>query len=156
MYFIKYQPLKKQLLERSLSDREALPYVFLYVGLTSLMCSVPLYDGFNMWDGVSSALTVLLAIGGVLYAYSKNGGKEGHDLIQKYVVLGWVVFVRFFLISIPVMILLFRLGHMAGLVTQNSTRPYDVVVVALLEAIFYQRVGRHVKDTKIKTSEPVK
>ena len=154
MYFIRYQPLKERLRSRSVSDREALPYLILFVALTALVGSLPAIDAYNLWDGVSAFLSVATAIGGVLYAYRKNGGMAGFDLIHKYVILGWVVFVRFLIGFIPAAIVLVIMGTATGLMSLEHTGPYDVSMILLAEIIFYQRIGRHVEDTLIEISEP--
>jgi hypothetical protein len=154
MYFIKYQPLKNQLRCRSVTDREALPYLAIFAALTALVGAIPLTDGFNHWDAISAFFSVMLAIGGIIYAYHQNGGRTGNDLIQKYVILGWIVSFRFMLIVIPTMIILMIVGDLMGLVSLDSTGPFDVLGVFVFEAILYQRIGRHIRDTRNMSSEP--
>lgn len=153
MYFIKYQPLKNQLRCRSVTDREALPYLAIFAALTAFVGAIPLTDGFNHWDAMSAFFSVVLAIGGVVYAYQQNGGRTGNDLIQKYVILGWVVSFRFMLIAIPAMIVLMIVGDLLGLVSWDSTGPIDVLGVFVFEVILYQRIGRHIRDTRSMNSE---
>ena len=162
MYFIKYHPLKEKLRDRTLSDREALPYLVLFAAVTALTGSSWFAEEFNVWDGISLALSVGTAIWGVLYAYRQNGGARGFDLIQKYVVLGWIVSVRLLVVFIPTAIVLIAAGEWLGLLSLDRTGPYDVAAVFITEVIFYQRIGRHVRDTAEKpanqasdaTSEP--
>lgn len=153
MYFIKYQPLKEQLRLRSVTDRDALPYLVIDAALTSLVCALPLIDGFNYWDAISATLSVVLAIGGIIYAYRQNGGQTGYDLIQKYVIIGWVVSFRFMIIAIPVITALMIVGHMMDFVSLDSTGPYNVIFALVFEVILYQRIGRHIRDTRDRSSE---
>jgi hypothetical protein len=153
MYFFKYHPLKEILKNRELTDRQALPYIFVFMGLTAFFMSFPLLDEMNGWDYLSGFLSVILSIAGVYYAYLQNGGAEGYDFIQKYIVLGWVVSVRVLLISIPIFFVAFLTGDFLGLVEDTSTA-YDVIILAAFEVILYQRIGRHIRDTKTITSEP--
>ena len=37
----------------------------------------------------------------------------------------------------------------------SETGGFDVVVIALLELIFYQRIGRHIRDTRNIANEQV-
>ncbi len=152
MYFVQYQPLKERLRSRSVSDREALPYFLLYVGIASLAVALPLSSDYNLWDGVSGGLSFVLAIWGVFYAYQRNGGNEGFDLIQKYVVLGWVVFFRCLLLLVPLGILVGIVGYQIGLVGKE-THLFDVLVVAVFEWIVYSRIGRHIADTRVEKRE---
>lgn len=154
MYFVKYQPLKDQLRSRSVTDREALPYLAIFAALTALAGAFPLTDGFNRWDAISAFFSVVLAIGGIVYAYHQNGGRTGNDLIQKYVILGWVVTFRFILIALPTMFVLTFVGAMIGLFSWHSTGPFGVVCVFAFEVILYQRIGRHIRDTRSRSSEP--
>ena len=147
MYFIRYQPLKEKLKTRTLSDREALPYLILYAGLAAVVCLFSTMGEFNLWDLISGGLSVSLAVAGVVYAYAQNGGKEGFDLIQKYVVIGWIVVVRCTLAFIPICVALLLLGESLGVMT-DETGWYDVLIIAGFEALLYQRVGRHIRDTK--------
>ena len=151
MYFIKLYPLKEKLRERSVSDREALPYLIIFGVLTTLAVYLPAQENYNNWDAFNVVLSLILTIGGTLYAYFENGGNDGFDFIQKYVVLGWVVFVRFFLGSFPIFLLLIYIGISSGLHSSEATSPYGVLIAFLWEVIFYQRLGRHIKDTT-KTS----
>jgi hypothetical protein len=124
------------------------------MGLTALITSFPLFDEMNGWDYLSGFLSVILSIAGVYYAYLQNGGSKGYDFIQKYIVLGWVVSVRVILISIPLFFASFFIGDFLGLVQDYSTA-FDVILLALLEIVLYQRIGRHIRDTNKITSEPV-
>lgn len=153
MYFIKYQPLKERLRTRSVSDREALPYLIVFAGFTELIGFLPMFVEYNFWDGILAGLSVLAAIGGVLYAYQQNGGAAGYDFIHKYVIIGWVVSIRFFFAFIPVAIFLCVIGVRTGFVSCDETGPYDTVMLLLGEVIFYQRIGRHIRDTRNKISE---
>ena len=152
MYFVRYHPLKDRLRNRSVSDREALPYLVIFAALTALVGAFPMFEGFNDWDLVSGLLSVAFAVGGVIYAYKSNGGKEGFDLIQKYVVLGWVVVIRCLLVFVPLAIVAYIAGEALGLVS-DQTGFFDVLLIAILEIVLYGRIGRHVRDTRTPNSE---
>jgi len=81
MYFIHYNPLKERLRNRSIHDREALPYFLLFCVLEALAISLPGAEYKNKWDYVSPVLTLLVTIWGVIYVYRRNGGREGYDLL---------------------------------------------------------------------------
>lgn len=151
MYFVKYHPLKARLSARSVSDREALPYLIMVYVINSLLVSLPDFQEYNFWDGVSAILTVAVTIGGILHVYRKNGGASGFDLIRKYVILGWVVTIRCLLAFIPVAIV-FGLAEVAMGITSSDYGPQDVVLILLLQIIVYQRIGRHISDTTVDLS----
>ncbi len=147
MYFLKYQPLKEKLRNRALTDREALPYFILFCTLCTLAYSFPLIEKFNRWNFISGVLSVITGVGGVLYAYRENGGRAGYDLIQKYVVLGWVVSFRCLIVLVPIVIGLYIVGVMFSLI-KDTTGWFDTLFLFVAEIFVYQRVGRHIRDTR--------
>jgi predicted membrane channel-forming protein YqfA (hemolysin III family) len=152
MYFIKYQPLKEKLSNRTLSEREALPYLVVFTALTALTVGVPLYENYNTLDAIAAGFSVLIAIFGILFAYKQNGENEGFDLIKKYVVLGWVTTVRFIIVSIPLGIAAAFGAGALGL-SMDETNVIDLAFWIGFEAMLYYRIGIHIRDTReaIKT-----
>lgn len=148
MYFVRYQPLKEKLKTRSLTDREALPYFIIFLGLASLFALLPKLHDFNTWDWVGGGLSFALAIAGIFYAYAQNGGNQGFDIIQKCIVLGWVVGVRCFLVFIPILCVLYFVAIAVFNLSIDETSWFDVLLIAGFEIVFYQRLGRHIKDTR--------
>lgn len=155
MYFIQYHPLKEKLKERTLSDGESLPYWILLNVVIGLTAFVPTIGEFNVWDAINGVMSLLFAICGIYHVYSQNGGASGFDLIQKSVVLGWVVFIRCFLAFIPIMIVFFEVGKilMGGEFYEN-TNLLDVMLIAALYIIYFQRLGRHIQDTTKSEAKP--
>lgn len=153
MYFTKYQPLKERLRTRSISDKEALPYLVVISALTALIVGLPATTGSpNAWDYLSVTTSTLLAIGGILYSYRCNDGNKGFDLIQKYVVLGWVVAVRCFLAFIPAAIAFYAITDLLGILSDQTSLP-EFILLTCFEVILYQRIGRHIRDTTNNQSE---
>ncbi len=143
MYFIKYHLLKKRLRDRSVTVRESLPYLIAIIIFMSLPGPVGRY---NLWDSISAILSAVAFVGGVLYAYYKNGGAAGNDFFLKYILIGWVASVRFGFIFVPACFIIIYLGAKTGLMSRE-TGPYDMTGVFLAEIILHQRIGRHIKDT---------
>ena len=142
MYFVFYHPLKHMLRTNSLSDREALPYLIIDAVLFSLGSSSEADRLSNGYDLLSLCLTVIIVIGGTYYVYLQNGGKEGFNLIKKYLILGWVVSIRFAIVLIPVVIVNYivvmpKLGDL-----------YDVLFGGAIKLIYFQRLGTHIRDTR--------
>ena len=155
MYFVQYEPLKQQLRSRSLSDRAALPYLILDGVLVTLFAAIAVAistEGWNEFDTLSMCLSVIFVIGGTCYVYQQNGGKEGFDLIQKYVVLGWIVGFRFILVGLALftLVLLVLIVALEEGPAPEPTRTgaLDVLFIVIIELIFFQRLGRHIRDTK--------
>lgn len=148
MYFVRYDPLKEKLRSRTLSDREALPYLMVFSVLSMLTFVLPMCGEFNTWDWIDGGLSVLLVIGGVFYAYVRNGADQGFDFIQKYTVLGWVTVVRCVLVFMPIVIVTYIVADLLSLTTEE-TGWFDVFVGAIFQVILYQRISRHIADTRL-------
>ena len=148
MYFVQYQPLKEKLQSRSLTDREALPYFILLIASTTVGMVFPLTaPDPNTWDWIGNILSIVFAVGGVFYAYVCNGGRHGFDLVQKYTVIGWIVTVRFLLICLPLLFVLYWILDAGGLATEE-TNGFDTFLYGTFEVVFYWRIGRNIADTK--------
>ena len=137
MYFVFYHPLKHKLRTNSLNDREALPYLIIYAVLFALGSSTET----DRYGFLSLCLTAIIVIGGTYYVYRQNGGKEGFNLIKKYLILGWVVSIRFAIALIPVVIVQIVL-------LPNLGDFYYVIFGATIKFIYYQRLGTHIRDTR--------
>lgn len=145
MYFVSYHPLKHKLRTNSLSDREALPYLIIEAVLLSLASYSSGDRLSNAYDFLSLCLTVITVIGGTYYVYLQNGGKEGFNLIQKFVVLGWVVSIRFAIVLIPVV----TVYIVIWLKLENpSFDLYTVLLGGAIRIIYFQRLGTHIRDTR--------
>jgi len=146
MYFIKYNPLKEQLRERSFTDRDGLPYYILYVAASTFLLGFPLTrtDGLEVLSASINSIVVIL---GILYAYRKNGGISGYDFMQKSIVLGWIVFFRCFWLFFLVSVVFGYLAKKALGLTFGSSTWIDIVESALFIAFYSQRLGRHIQDT---------
>ncbi len=145
MYFIKYHPLKEDLRKRQISDRHALPYLIVFIALTTLSAEFPIVYDIHPWHNLSGFLSVGISVWGVYYAYIKNGGSEGYDLIQKFVVLGWVLNIRIIIIMIPTVFLFDIINDWLD-VFKDTTNLYEAYFI-LLEIVFYKKLGLHISDT---------
>ena len=147
LYLIRYDPLKKLLRERTLTDREALPYFILFGALLALATSLPRIKAFNLWDALDGLAIISITILGTLYCYKQNGGSFGYDFIQKFIVLGWIVVFRCLLVFIPACVIIYICGAFFGVVGDKTTW-LDFLVMTAFQIIYYQRLGRHLEDTR--------
>jgi len=153
MYFISYDPLKESLRERTLTDREALPYFVLFCALIALTPFTPSIQVDNLLHTVGGLARIAIAILGLLYCYKQNGGSSGHDFILKSIVLGWVVAVRCFLVFTLAFI---AISFCATLFGKGAFMPtwLDFLVVKAFQIIYFQRLGRHLRDTRKYHGKP--
>ncbi len=154
MYFVQYHPLKEKLRERTLSDGEALPYLVVWGVLGCVWAMLwQMYGNFNSFNSLDAFYWVLwglIIIRGIYYVYLQNGGASGFDLIQKYYILGWVVYVRCFLAFIPIMIIQYLFAESYGFYFTNL---FDVLADAAFGIVFFWRTGVHIRDTAKGESE---
>ena len=147
MNFITYAPLKEQLRERTLSDRQALPYLVASTAISAFVLGISSHKNYNLPDGLSVGASLTLAIAGILFAYNKNGKENGYDLIQKFMVIGWITGVRFTLIAVPIYVVVVVVAHSLGF-SLKEPNPVGFTYSALFEALLYYRIGKHIEDTR--------
>ena len=144
MYFWRIEKLKTEMAARPLSEREALPYLVVFVALSSAVAYIP-QTTHNVWDGLGAVWSVLLAALGTIYIYRQNGGGGGQHFLQRYFAVGWVVVVRLIVVLILVAVAFYGTLAAVGADTE-STHWYDFLFLAVVEAVIYWRIGHHVRD----------
>lgn len=144
MYFWCIEKLKTEMAARPLSEREALPYLVVFVALSTAVAYIPLTT-YNIWDGLGAVCSVLLATVGTIYIYRQNGGAEGQHFLQRYFAVGWVVTIRWLAVLILVAVAFYGTLATVGAVTEG-THWYDFLFIAVIEAVMYWRIGHHVRD----------
>ena len=147
MYFVRYASLKQQLRERSLTQRQALPYLIgtgIVIGLNNVLS---LYCDSNSYDILSGFAMIVVFIIGTCYVYSENGGPSGFDFIRKYITLGWVVGCRFMLVWIVFASVVLTLIFIFDDDSSAEATIYTVWLDSFIGIIYYHRLGRHIRDT---------
>lgn len=143
MYFWRIEQLKDQLIARPLSDREALPYLLVFVGLTAAIGFIP-GESLNVWDHVGTTLSVILTILGTLWVYRQNGGAAGHFFLQRYLTVGWVIGIRWVVGLFAIFFPLYFVLSLLSIESDVSTW-YDTAIIAAAELVMYWRIGSHVE-----------
>lgn len=149
MYFFRYKTPKQQLRERSLTQEQTLPYLIgigILIGISGIIVPGSITNSYDALNGYAG---IILFIIGTCYAYSENGGKSGFDFIQKYIIIGWVVTCRFVLVFIGILLVFGAILLIDGedIFEMEDTDLFDVVLDGLISIIYYQRIGRHIRDT---------
>ena len=139
MYFWRIDRLKARLIAQPLTDREVLPYLLIFMGLTTLVAVFP-PPSMNVWDYAIGLGTVVLTFIGTVYAYRCNNGAQGQHFLQRYFALGWVIVVRLLAVTLPLTFVLFAI-----LSTPDGTTWHMAVLTAVVGFVFYQRLGHHIR-----------
>ena len=150
MYFWRIEQLKTEMAVRPLSEREAFPYLVVFVALSSAGAYIP-QTTQNLWDGVGAVWSVLLAVVGTIYIYRQNGGASGQHFLQRYFAVGWVVAIRWLVVFILAAVVFYATLAAVGADTE-STHWYDFLFLAVVEAVIYWRIGHHVRDLAQRTT----
>lgn len=153
MYFWRIEKLKRNMASRPLSERETLPYLVTFVALSSAALCLP-QELANTRDYLGAVWTLLLAIFGTIYIYRRNGGAEGSHFLQRYFAIGWVVTVRWLVVTIPVVVAYYGVLVVAG-DDLEETYWYEPLLFGLLELAVYWRIGHHVCDLAQRTKPAV-
>jgi len=146
MYFWDVQSLKRDLSMGRVGERDSFLYLLCLGGVTLAAGAVPLHT-LNVWDYVDALVGAAVFMGGTAYVFSQNGGSRGSDFITRCLSMCWVFGIRFtILVTIPTLmgVLVFE-GLEFGEISDGST-PIESAVLAVLEIVFYLRLGRHFSD----------
>lgn len=141
MYFWRIEALKRRLIGAPFSDREALPYLIAEGSLISMAFAFPPMFP-NGWDTVQGLVGVPVSIIGTLWVYRQNGGQTGSEILQRYLALNWVLFVRF----VPLIAALFIVATVTVPTFDiEHASPVSVILHVGTIVLFYQRLGAHVR-----------
>ncbi|MFP4550478.1 MAG: hypothetical protein ACLFNT_06710, partial [Spirochaetales bacterium] len=59
------------------------------------------YEGTDIWTYVLSFLKVIIPVAGTIYAYQRNGGRNGTGFAKKFFSIGFVIGIRFLVCGVP-------------------------------------------------------
>ena len=150
MYFWSIEKLKAEMASGPLSEREVLPYLIVFLVLSTVNGCIPQAD-LNIWGGLSAAWSIALAVAGTVYIYRQNGGAHGQHFLQRYLAVGWVVTLRWIVAMSVAFAALFAVLEAIG-TSNDDTSWYDFLFIAAAETALYSRIGHHVRDIALRTS----
>jgi hypothetical protein len=143
MYIWKIGELKTQLSQGELPEPEAFKYLMANTVLYSLAAIQ--YFNANHYDTLSGFLSLCIAVIGLWFIYKCNGGENGKHIIHRYLSVGWVVFVRFavlFILPVTVVFILFQELYLGGI--HEETTLFDVFFMSAAEVIYFLWVAKHI------------
>lgn len=152
MYFWNIRNIKEEIREEKLSEKDKFIYLFIYLVLsytTSEVMSIWPLEIRNLWDNIFSISSLAICLLGTLYAFRANGGSSGKDFLGKYFSIGFVVGIRFLVISIPLFIAIVVYNIM---VFPDAEEPpstfYSTIPLIVLVLAYYWRLIHHIRDIK--------
>jgi hypothetical protein len=146
VYFLRLEPLKRELASGSIGEREAVPYLLWLGGLTTLAVLLP-YGPYNHWDVASAVLSTVVFVGGTLIAYRSNGEASGEDFLIRYICLNWVVGLRVvLLLVVPVVAVEVRAEEALFGEIPDHTTPIGALTGPALEAVLFWRLAVHLRN----------
>jgi hypothetical protein len=156
MYFWNVDRLKTELSHRTFTEREMLPYMIATFAAFSVAVAIPI-ERAQPWNWIEPAFDFAMTLAGTLYLYHCNGGDRGRDFLKRWFTIGWVMTIRFLVVSVLAAIP-FSLAYALAL----RHRPGDgakFLFFASLQLVFLWLLARHFRDlgrrdTTVSTGEP--
>ena len=167
MYFWRIKLLKEDIKEGRFSEKERFLYL-LWSVLGGTIMGILIYmpgTNTNMYDVISSLGSGVIMLTGTCYAYKANGGKDGADLLGRYVSIGFVTGIRF----LPLLfVLFFLIGihhiHNTELIgadydpehQESSSTLFSSLIFLLWYCALYFRICKHIGDVSNVTIDVIK
>jgi hypothetical protein len=146
MYFWRIEKLKQGLAAGPLPTIEQFKYLLALTILIGL-AAIP-FERNNSFDVLSGIIGVPIMGLGTYYVYRLNGGASGERLLDRYMSLGWVVFIRFIVLLLLPTIIVLIVAYELFAEIPEETGLTEVVVMVLLSVVYYYVLGRHFRDLK--------
>ena len=147
MYLWRIKLLKEDIEEDKLTRKDYRTYgiaFFLLYGMLFLSAIVQIYI---VWNMSMIIVQVLVASGGIYYAYYLNGASKGQNFREKLFSVGWVFLLRsVFFMSIG-MLNLFVMTNLFG-VEELFNAKSSIIVGLLFEMLLYWRIAKHIESLK--------
>lgn len=151
MYYYSIKQLKANLTEGPLPENESVSYIIGFSAIAALTKILPAPTP-STWHYINFIISLLLAFFGTYWIYLQNGGPNGKNFIQRYVILGWVSAIRYITLALPAFIILLAATHYfmnaEGVRAEWIYHP----AISAFEALFYVYFGRQFSDLTRKQS----
>lgn len=151
MFFWNTNKLKEKLKADSLTDGEVFPYFILYM----IFFSIPLpesWDSYNLWDYIDEIHLFLVPILGAFYAFSKNKGKNGSNFLPRYFSIGWVLMLRFYILSFFILSSVFLADYFLPSLLSSENQWFGSLIFLGIQVAYYYRLGYHMEDVAVSFS----
>jgi len=148
MHFLRLRPLKEQLSTSGLPEKERLKYLLAWMLATTAIAFFPREAG--PWDIATAFGTLIVLLGGILWAYRRNGGADGTGILDRYLSIGWVLNIRVLLILWAFVLLFDQAAEFAGLgdYLEEIQGPLNALECWIAEAYLAWAIARHIGDVR--------
>jgi uncharacterized membrane-anchored protein YitT (DUF2179 family) len=144
MYFWNLKALKKEFVCGQLPERKTFAYILattvvyaVALQIISLSPSEP-----TIWDWLFASLDVAIVAFGTYLAYKANGSDAGRDFASRYFALGWVITIRIFLLSLPLIFVGVIVAGRWG--DRAAESDWEGAVIGLIfEVVLYWQLVHH-------------
>lgn len=143
MYIWKIDKLNAELISGELDESESFKYLMASTILYAL--SLIHYEAPSEYDTLAGIVAVLISAVGLWYIYKCNGGKNGKNIIQRYIAIGWVVFVRLlilFMLPAIVALIITQEIYFGGIPDKTSLSMFTLTMIS--EVIYIIWVAKHI------------
>jgi hypothetical protein len=138
MQILSTAPLVEKFRSGTFKDEEAGSYFFGFMILTSASWFLA-YGEWTVWDFTETLGNVAITILGIHYLKSKNGDTFGNGFLNKYFALGWVISVRLFLTSLPIIVMIYSTIAIVG--ARDLPGPLGAIFGMTFSLLFYRWLG---------------
>ena len=154
MYFWSIKKLKVDLIERSMTDKEALPYLIVILLIITFAQYSPKPIHYNIKDYLEICVVIVANTFGTYWLYLKNNGALGGDFLQRYFALGWISLIRMIVFYVPAILLFFIIASALHLFSLDSstTNWHDLIVIILLEIYYFWYFRKHLAEVALKAT----
>lgn len=162
MYFWNIEALKRDIRRKPLAERVVFSYFFAHLIISLLESSLGLLFYSSPYEllelRIQSFLGMAIFVAAVPVLYVCNGGATGKDLLPRLIALGWVMYIRWYLLYLIPSAFLYGLGYaiVYGTGQEPTFAEYTVLYLALV-IVLIVLLGAHLKDvahqTKTKSSD---
>ncbi len=145
MYFIDVISLKRDLTAGGLRDSQQAAYLLALLAGSSIP-SANAIGGWPPWsnfDWLTWFLGTLVLLGGTFFCYTRNGGRNGVQFLERYLSLQWVVGIRWLPLLVAWLVLVIMLARIVGLDAESRPLVFRLSL-PFFGALIYSRVGHHI------------
>ena len=145
MYLWNINKLKSDLLAGKVTEREIFKYILASTLLLGLV--IVEYGAASELETISSTVSYVITILGLFVFYRSNGGNNGKDFLKRYVSMGEVVTVRFFvMVMFPVLISLALAKYFIFGLVSGQPDLFDAISFTFLEMVYIVLLARHFRS----------